>query len=334
MGVATLEMGSAQLSMDLSMEEQNTLHRCEAVIERNRQAFIETGNALLTIRDGKLYRAAHETFEEYLRGRWDFGKSHGYRMMEAAEVVRDLSPIGEVLPVNEAQARPLTPLETPEERQEVWKEAVETAPEGKVTAAHVQAVTDKHLGKPEPEKPAERPTTLGLLKKVSPEPEESEELLSEAEETQADKDARIRETVAEKAEAAGLPIVDNRTSTKAPETAAPAKPEAPSPASGNFVQHFIPRDEDDWLWENDLTAATAIAELREIRPQLYNANLSLRRPQLTPKAERALTALLERRSQSSDSVPTTAAVLLETILVVRCKEAGITLDESEESDDE
>jgi len=30
----------------------------------------------------------------------------------------------------------------PEKQAEVWKEAVETAPEGKITAAHVQSVAD------------------------------------------------------------------------------------------------------------------------------------------------------------------------------------------------
>ena len=44
-------------------------------------------------------------------------------------------------PVNEAQIRPLTKLENAEAQVEAWEMAVETAPDGKVTAKkHVSAV--------------------------------------------------------------------------------------------------------------------------------------------------------------------------------------------------
>jgi len=42
-----------------------------------------------------------------------------------------------VLPATKSQACPLASLE-PEKQREVWQRAVETAPNGKVTAAHVQ----------------------------------------------------------------------------------------------------------------------------------------------------------------------------------------------------
>lgn len=64
-------------------------------------------------------------------------KTHANRMIDSAEVVGNLTPIG-VIPATESQARPLTVLE-PEAQREAWQRAVETAPNGKVTAAHVQA---------------------------------------------------------------------------------------------------------------------------------------------------------------------------------------------------
>jgi hypothetical protein len=44
--------------------------------------------------------------------------------------------------IPESQLRPITGL-PPQEQREVWQEAVDTAPDGKVTAAHVQAVVDQ-----------------------------------------------------------------------------------------------------------------------------------------------------------------------------------------------
>lgn len=63
-------------------------------------------------------------------------KIHAYRLMDAAEVTQNLqsNQLVTSLPVNESQARPLTKLE-PQQQQEVWAKAVETAPNGKVTAA-------------------------------------------------------------------------------------------------------------------------------------------------------------------------------------------------------
>lgn len=46
-----------------------------------------------------------------------------------------------ILPATETQARPLAILE-PEIQREVWAKSVETAPNGKVTAAHVQPVSN------------------------------------------------------------------------------------------------------------------------------------------------------------------------------------------------
>ena len=47
----------------------------------------------------------------------------------------------------ESQARPLSKLE-PEQQRQAWQKAVETAPEGKVTAAHVARVV-KGMTEPE-----------------------------------------------------------------------------------------------------------------------------------------------------------------------------------------
>jgi hypothetical protein len=82
----------------------------------------------------------------YLRDKWGKSKSHANYLIDAAKIIfEDLLPIssGKVsLPTNETQVRPLKTLK-PEERQEVWRKACETAPNGKVTGTHVEKVKNE-----------------------------------------------------------------------------------------------------------------------------------------------------------------------------------------------
>lgn len=119
----------------------------ESVIERGKQTFVEVGLALMAIRDGRGYRFEYGTFEDYCQRRWQFSRIQAHRLIDAAGITRNLLPIGNRLPATESQARPLAALE-PEQQREAWQRAVETAPEGKVTAAHVQSVVDAIAPKP------------------------------------------------------------------------------------------------------------------------------------------------------------------------------------------
>lgn len=126
-------------STDLTTNEHDRLSQLENTIEHGLQTFVDVGTALLEIRDSHLYRTDHTTFEDYCRQRWGMSRIHAFRLIEAAHVTENLLPIGNKLPATESQARPLTRLE-PEQQREAWQIVVDTAPGGKVTAAHVQAV--------------------------------------------------------------------------------------------------------------------------------------------------------------------------------------------------
>lgn len=119
---------------------KDELERLEDIINKNLQSFYELGNALREIRDNRLYRdvLGFETFEEYCKVKWDFSKSHINRTISASNTVDILTPIG-VIPKAESQTRPLTRLE-PQQQIEAWKKVVETAPDGKITAALVTKV--------------------------------------------------------------------------------------------------------------------------------------------------------------------------------------------------
>jgi hypothetical protein len=124
----------------LSDAEQCELAVCESVIERNLAAFYEMGQALQRIRDERLYRQTHGTFEEYCGERWGISRPRAYQLIDAAVVVENLSTMVDK-PGSERQARELASLE-PEQQRDVWQAAVESAPDGKVTAQHIRETRD------------------------------------------------------------------------------------------------------------------------------------------------------------------------------------------------
>jgi hypothetical protein len=102
------------------------LAQLEAVIKRYRQDFYAVGRALNEIRNARHYRKLDfKTFERYVNVRWDMSKSQAYRLIEASAVIVNLSPIGDVLPKNEAQARPLTKLDA-HSQQKAWRGFLKT----------------------------------------------------------------------------------------------------------------------------------------------------------------------------------------------------------------
>lgn len=142
----------------LTTTERIDLAACEADIAQGLEHFIAVGTALMRIQEGRLYRATDANFSAYCNRRWKISRGYAYRLIAACEVAKEVSPIGDIKPTNESQCRPLTELDTTAERQDAWREAVETAPtddqgEPVVTAAHVAEVVERR--KPaKKEKPA------------------------------------------------------------------------------------------------------------------------------------------------------------------------------------
>ncbi len=125
--------------------QQDRLKHLETIISKNQSRFYEIGQALLEIRDSRLYKhALFTSFEAYARARWDIGRSQAYRLIDAYKVINNLSPIGDRLPGNETQTRPLVPLSPPEQR-EMWKEFLDTKVE--VTARNIQKFIDERKAK-------------------------------------------------------------------------------------------------------------------------------------------------------------------------------------------
>jgi hypothetical protein len=122
-------------SAELSPLERNRLLNLEQVVEQGLDAFVAVGQALLEIRDARLYRETHGSFEAYLDERWGVSRSRGYQLIDAARVTKALSTDVDLEPpANEAQARSLVPLAGDEQAMvEVWRD-LRVEHGGRVTA--------------------------------------------------------------------------------------------------------------------------------------------------------------------------------------------------------
>ncbi|MEJ7790786.1 MAG: DNA methyltransferase [Gaiellaceae bacterium] len=109
--------------IEVSAVERTRLVELEAVVKGGLQTFYDVGHALMEIRDARLYRDSHGSFEDYCRERWSMQRAHAYRLIGSAEVMSILSPTGDT-PANERQARELAPLLRDDETAvvDVWRE--------------------------------------------------------------------------------------------------------------------------------------------------------------------------------------------------------------------
>lgn len=86
------------------------LAKHEAVIERNKTAFIETGNALAAIRDGRLYQAEYKTFDVYCQKRWGWTRFAAANYIGAAQIANNVES---TLQIEFTQAAELARLASP-----------------------------------------------------------------------------------------------------------------------------------------------------------------------------------------------------------------------------
>jgi hypothetical protein len=124
-----------KLENQLTPTEANCLLVLESTIETGKKAFEAVGIALASIRDDRLYRQTHDTFEDYCRDKWGWSRQRAHQLIDAAS----LSTIVDNGPANEGQARPLTKLDTPEQQVAAWELA------GDIAADENKPVTAKHV---------------------------------------------------------------------------------------------------------------------------------------------------------------------------------------------
>lgn len=161
-----------QVGREYTVEAAADLTELEAVIADGLRSFVEVGRALAAIRDGELYQEQYGTFEKYCRARWDIGSNYAYKLIASSNVVYTCTERGLTPPDNEGFARALTRIKEPEAQVAAWQRAVETAPEGGITAKHVSAVVEQLH--PELAKPVRAPRAATEPVQAQPKPEPAE----------------------------------------------------------------------------------------------------------------------------------------------------------------
>lgn len=197
---AALIAQGKDITTTLTDTEKFKLDQCERIIRDNLKTFLTVGHALAEIRDNRLYRETHQTFEKYCKEVWDLSKSSAYQKIDGYQAVNLLeqkspqlrtfsdegpaqkclncehrkamanrahkgvripwthgkctrpeglcmqetalgepepSPEEIILPLNEAQTRPLTRLKDPDDQVKAWElvlQKMNEDPEKKLTA--------------------------------------------------------------------------------------------------------------------------------------------------------------------------------------------------------
>lgn len=134
-------------------EAQECVDQINANLTNVRQLVVE-----LHDRDGWT-ALGHASWTECVQKEFKQAERYIFYQYKAAEIELNVSycTIVQLGAIPEGQLRPLSKLE-PQQQRDAWAKAVETAPDGKVTAAHVSKVVKEMMEptlelKPEPQKP-------------------------------------------------------------------------------------------------------------------------------------------------------------------------------------
>lgn len=119
------------MTAEVAVNVTDRLAECEAVIRTGIARWNDAGLAVRVIRDDRLYRESHETFEDYCREVWGWSRRHAYQMIDGAAAVCAIAHISDVPIANEGQAREVAAIirtDGPERAAEVLQEVANAGP--------------------------------------------------------------------------------------------------------------------------------------------------------------------------------------------------------------
>jgi hypothetical protein len=134
---------------DLTYDEQRDRLHLEREVE---QGFHKAGKALMHLRDRRLYRSTHPSWEAYCQDRFVFSHQNADKKIAAARVVDVLtSNHCQLLPSCVEQAYPLSKLKEEKEIVESWEELTQEGkrPSGRRVSAVVAEICDRQLARGE-----------------------------------------------------------------------------------------------------------------------------------------------------------------------------------------
>src|SRR5438876_12047463 len=77
----------------LNEEEGKRLAKLENMMVLGMERFLAVGEALLEIKENRLYRENYRSFRAYCEGRWNMSVRRGYQLVDVGEVVRSIPSV-------------------------------------------------------------------------------------------------------------------------------------------------------------------------------------------------------------------------------------------------
>lgn len=130
----------------LTTAEEKRREELVRIVKDGLNKFIEVGMALAEIRDKKLYRNTHETFEKFVNDTFSIGIRYAQMLMQGTKTVENLKTRTQVrLPESERQVRPLSEFgNDPDIQAKLWGRAVQKADGGSPSPATVRDVVEEY----------------------------------------------------------------------------------------------------------------------------------------------------------------------------------------------
>jgi predicted RNA methylase len=139
-------MNAIAIETDANIEaiaRSTDLHALQEIIRKGKTNFLEVGTALWRIREAKLYRATHSSWESWCETHWHASKRHADRQIAATRIAQEMGP--RVPDLSERQIRELGQM-PPEQRQNVIERAGPGATSVELRAAAVTPPAPGQLG--------------------------------------------------------------------------------------------------------------------------------------------------------------------------------------------
>ena len=152
---------AAPQSQPLTDEERADFDRYGARFKEIENTWMEFGEAILDIRERRLYRGEYKTFEAFCRNEIAMGKSNVNRQLQCSQVAKHLAT-NVAIPLLEGHVRPLLRLNDPAKQVLAFQQAVDQAKkENKpLTALHVtRAVRESRTAEEQVSQEAPTPVT-------------------------------------------------------------------------------------------------------------------------------------------------------------------------------
>jgi len=138
---------SRKRKSEISSEEVKKFERLDRIVSKVAKHFVEAAAALYEIRERRLYRAKHRTFEDYCQSVHQISRQYANKLIKAGRIRLELEPIVSRLDLpmldNEAQLRELARVSDPKDREEVLVAAVEVVAKDDPGGLTARAIRDQ-----------------------------------------------------------------------------------------------------------------------------------------------------------------------------------------------